>query len=77
MELLEPDKGQLPACEHGWTGDSGRFTGMWYAPLSRCMCCGVMFPYIDSFSYGNHGMSGRAWTPKDRCGGCGGRYENV
>ena len=63
----------LPKCEHGKSGDDGRFTGLWNAPFSKCMCCGTMFPYIDSFSWGPTESEGRSWTPKDRCESCGGR----
>jgi hypothetical protein len=64
----------LPKCEHGVARHDGRFVGTWAAPFSECRCCGVSFPYIDSFSGGAGGFEGRTWTPKDRCPDCGGQY---
>jgi hypothetical protein len=65
----------LPKCEHGVAGDDPRYQGMWAAPFSKCLCCGIHFPYIDSASYGDKGLQqSRTWTPKDRCAACGGEY---
>ena len=67
----------LPKCEHGISGgrqlspDDG-----WNGPVSQCGCCNRWFGYIDSGSFGSRGSKGRSWTPKDRCGHCGGKYES-
>ena len=63
-------------CEHGRSATDGRYVGAWCAPFSRCACCGISFPYIDSaqFSVGVGCVSSRTWTPKDRCAECGGKY---
>jgi hypothetical protein len=68
----------LPRCEHGASGDDGRYKGLWLAPFSKCGCCGVAFPYVEAAAYSEGGSAwGRLWTPKDRCSACGGRYEEA
>lgn len=64
----------LPKCEHGVSRGDGRYVGTYNAPFSECGCCGTMFPYIDSASFGMNEVKSRTWTPKDRCGACGGQY---
>lgn len=64
----------LPKCKHGLAADDNRYVGTWFAPFDRCMCCGIMYPYIDSGFYSNKGSSGTSWT-KGKCAGCGGHYE--
>ena len=61
-------------CEHGVSEGDGRFQGAYNCPFSRCLCCGTHFPYIDSGSFGADEIKTRTWTPKDRCGACGGEY---
>lgn len=63
----------LPACKHGVSADDGRYDGVWAAPFSKCTCCGVSFPYIDSVWYMGDRSGGRSWT-KDLCAECGGHY---
>lgn len=60
-------------CPHGFGPFDPRYLGTWMAPFTRCRCCGIMFPYIDSSYYGTSGGGGRSWT-KDRCRECGGHY---
>ena len=67
----------LPKCQHNVSAGDGRFEGQWNAPFSRCSCCGVMFPYIDSFSMGSVDWKSRTWFPKDRCPQCGGEYSDA
>lgn len=63
-------------CEHGSGPTKGNLTGVtWAGPIGYCECCGCHFGYIDSFNMSKHGSSGRSWTPKDRCGNCGGGYK--
>ena len=60
-------------CPHGMSPDDGRFDGTWAAPFSRCQCCEVWFPYIDTAMWGMKHSKGKSWT-KDKCAGCGGHY---
>ena len=66
----------LPKCSHGAAADDMRYIGVWNAPFSRCLCCGISFPYIDSaqFTPGKGLVASSTWTPKNLCGICGGRY---
>jgi hypothetical protein len=61
-------------CEHGLSAADGRYQGLWAAPFSRCKCCGIDYPYIDSFQMSASGKSSGRYFSKDRCQGCGGVY---
>ena len=63
-------------CEHGvHAGGSTLPTGGWNGPVGRCSCCLSHFGYLEHGSYGADGSgSSKVWTPRDRCGSCGGHY---
>jgi hypothetical protein len=71
-----------PFCQHGARlGSSTLPAGMWNGPVAQCGCCFATFGYIDSgsISVSDKGLtkcSGRSWSPKDRCGSCGGTYHD-
>lgn len=65
-------------CEHGVLPYVGPPFAM-AAPGFECECCHVFTFYIDSTASvihadGTHESWGRTWTPKNRCGPCGGTY---
>lgn len=61
-------------CEHGRQfGVSGVPAGGWSGPVGKCGCCRSTFVYLEHGSISSSGHSaGKFWSPKDRCGGCGG-----
>ena len=79
MSVIQPlGPSTMPECEHGVRADDGRYQGVWNAPFSRCACCGIFFPYIDSGGWTGGAKVRtvtRTWTPKERCGACGGKYQ--
>lgn len=70
-------------CEHGVRhgGDENAnpnqsTTDVWMGPIGTCECCGRGFKYLDSAQIGSSlRATGRSWTPKNRCGSCGGEYK--
>ena len=63
-------------CEHGLSARDGRYQGLWMAPFSRCKCCGIDYPYIDSVQWSADGSASGRYFSKTLCPGCGGAYSD-
>lgn len=53
---------------------------IWQSLLSRCVCCGGIFPYMNEISIGFGKQTintSRVWLPRDKCSECGGDYHHV
>ena len=62
-------------CPHGSSPMDTRYSGTWFAPFDKCLCCGIQYPYVDTSSWSTAGSTSRTWT-RGLCLQCGGSYIN-
>jgi hypothetical protein len=62
-------------CEHGLTAADQFDDASWDGAVGRCSCCGGKFRYIEKAVHDQFRSHGTSWVPKDRCGTCGGGYQ--